>query len=150
MISDPSTAAWLNRLSLGSRIDQPQKSAYLLRAFIASAATVQTSLHLAETLRPTALPHDSALHLKIMWKLLLSVRLGTSGDRRWGHQVGRRHSVLCFSPHDACTAVCFQKLCILTGKGIPCFGRIRFSDLTLKPRLAEHTHTNCQFFFSWM
>ena len=37
------------------------------------------SLHLAETLRPTALPHDSALHLKITCKLLLSVRLGTSG-----------------------------------------------------------------------
>ena len=33
------------------------------------------------------------------------VRLGTSGDRRCGHQLGRRHSVLCFSPHDACTAV---------------------------------------------
>ena len=38
------------------------------------------------------------------------MRLGTSGDRRCGHQVGRRHSVLCFSPHDACTAVCFKKL----------------------------------------
>ena len=33
------------------------------------------------------------------------MRLGTSGGRRCGHQVGRRHSVLCFSPHDACTAV---------------------------------------------
>ena len=38
------------------------------------------SLHLAETLRPTALPHDSALHLYITCKLLLSVRLGISGD----------------------------------------------------------------------
>ena len=63
------------------------------------------SLHLAETLRPTALPHDSALHLYITCKLLLSVRLGISGDRRCGHHLGRRHSVLCFSPHDACTAV---------------------------------------------
>ena len=35
----------------------------ILRAFIACAATVQTSLYLAETLRPTAQPHDSALHL---------------------------------------------------------------------------------------
>ena len=63
------------------------------------------SLHLAETSRPTALPHDSALHPYIKCKLLLFVRLGTSGDRRCGHQLGRRHSVLCFSPHDACTAV---------------------------------------------
>ena len=63
------------------------------------------SLHLAETLRPTALPHDSALHLYIACKLLLSVRLGTGGDRRCGHHLGRRLSVLCFSPHDACTAV---------------------------------------------
>ena len=31
MISDPSTTAWLNRLSLGSKIDQPQKSAHLGR-----------------------------------------------------------------------------------------------------------------------
>ena len=61
MLSDPSTTAWLNRLSLGSKIDQPKKSAHLLRAFIACAATtVQTSLHLAETLRPTALPHMTA------------------------------------------------------------------------------------------
>ena len=44
--------------------------------------------------------------------------------------------------------VCFQKLCIWTGKGIPCFGRIRFADLTLKPRLlAEHTHTQTVSFF---
>ena len=28
----------------------------------------------------------------------------------------------------------FQKLCIWTGKGIPCFGRSRFPDLTLEPR----------------
>ena len=63
------------------------------------------SLHVAETLRPTALPHDSALHLEITCKLLLSVRLGTSGDRRGGHHLGRRHSVLCFSPHDACITV---------------------------------------------
>ena len=61
------------------------------------------SLHLAETLRLTALPHDSALHLYITCKLLLSVRPGTSGDRRCGHHLGTRHSVLCFS-HDACTA----------------------------------------------
>ena len=105
------------------------------------------SLHLAETLRPTALPHDSALHLQIAWKLRLSVRLGTSGDRRCGHQVGRRHSVLCFSPHDACTAVCFQKLCLQTGKGIPCFGRIRFADLTLKPRLTKHPDKRSVFVF---
>ena len=32
---------------------------------------------------------------------------------------------------------------------MPCFGGIRFADLTLKPRLAEHPHrhTNGQFFF---
>ena len=70
MISDPSTTAWLNRLSLGSKIDQPQKSAHL-RAFIACAATVQTSLHLAETLRPTALPHDSALHHEVFCLFVL-------------------------------------------------------------------------------
>ena len=31
MMSDPSTTAWLNRLSLGSKIDQPRKSAHLGR-----------------------------------------------------------------------------------------------------------------------
>ena len=36
------------------------------------------SLHLAETSRPTALPHGSALHLQITCKLLLCVRLGIS------------------------------------------------------------------------
>ena len=46
------------------------------------------SLHLAEPLRPTPLPDDSALNLSITCQLLLSVRLGTSGDRRCGHQVG--------------------------------------------------------------
>ena len=50
-------------------------------------------------------------------------------------------------PQLQCACVCFQKLCILTGKGIPCFGRIRFADLTLKPRLAEHTHKPSVFFF---
>ena len=49
------TTAWLNRLSLGSKIDQPQKRAHLLRAFIACAATaVQTSLHLATRRTGTA------------------------------------------------------------------------------------------------
>ena len=43
------------------------------------------SLHLAETLRPTALPHGSVLHLYITSKLLLCVRLGMSRDRRCGH-----------------------------------------------------------------
>ena len=104
------------------------------------------SLHLAETLRPTALPHDSALHLQITCKLLLSVRLGTSGDRRCGHQVGRRHSVLCFLPHDACTAVRAAGT-TQTGKCIPCFGRIRFADPTLKRRLAEHPDRRSVFFF---
>ena len=36
-------------------------------------------------------------------------------------------------------------------KGIPCFGRIRFDDLTLKPRLTEHqdrqTDRRSVFFF---
>ena len=43
------------------------------------------SLNLAERLRPTALPHGSALHLSITCKLLLCVRLGMSRDRRCGH-----------------------------------------------------------------
>ena len=38
------------------------------------------SLHLAETLRPTALPHDSALHLWITCKLLLCVRVSLRAD----------------------------------------------------------------------
>ena len=45
------------------------------------------------------------------------------------------------------TVVCFQKLCIQTGKGIPCFGHIRFADLTLKPREVEHEYTRADFFF---
>ena len=43
------------------------------------------SLNLAEPLRPTALPHGSALHLSITCKLLLCVRLGMNRDRRCGH-----------------------------------------------------------------
>ena len=46
------------------------------------------SLHLVETLRPTALPHDSALHLYITCKLLLSVRLApvvtVAAGTTWG------------------------------------------------------------------
>ena len=52
-----------------------------------------------------------------------------------------------------CACVCFQKQCIYTGKGIPCFGRIQFADLTLKPRLAEHPHRHTHrrsVFFSCM
>ena len=46
--------------------------------------------------------------------------------------------------------VCVLKnyqVCISTGKGIPCFGRIRFADLTLKPRLAEHPDRQTVSFF---
>ena len=54
----------LHMISDGTRVRHAQGiTLSILRAFIACAATVQTSLHLAETLRPTALPHDSALHL---------------------------------------------------------------------------------------
>ena len=54
----------LHIISDGTRVRHAQGiTLSILRAFIACAATVQTSLHLAETLRPTALPHDSALHL---------------------------------------------------------------------------------------
>ena len=52
------------------------------------------SLHLAGTLRPTALPHGSALHVWITWKLLLCVRLGMSRDRRCGHHAAE-------TPHHA-------------------------------------------------
>ena len=44
----------------------------------------------------------------------------------------------------AVVAMCvwvFQKLCIWTGKGIPCFGRLRFPDLTLEPRQFFYTKT---------
>ena len=40
-----------------------------------------------------------------------------------------------------CACEYFQKLCIWTGKGIPCFGRLRFPDLTLEPRQFFHTKT---------
>ena len=54
----------LHIISDGTRVRHAQGiTLSILRAFIACAATVQTSLHLAETLRPTALPHDSAFHL---------------------------------------------------------------------------------------
>ena len=54
----------LHIISDGTRLRHAQGiTLSILRAFIACAATVQTSLHLVETLRPTALPHDSALHL---------------------------------------------------------------------------------------
>ena len=48
--------------------------------------------------------------------------------------------------------MCFQKLCIWKGKGIPCFGRKRSADPTLKSRLVEHadavhTGTRADFFF---
>ena len=56
------------------------------------------SLHLAETLRPTALPHGSALHLYITCKLLLCVRLGMSRGHRCGHHAAK-------TPLHACTAV---------------------------------------------
>ena len=56
------------------------------------------SLHLAEPLRQTALPHGSALHLEITCKLLLCVRLGVSRDRGCGH-----HAVE--TPLHDCTAV---------------------------------------------
>ena len=56
------------------------------------------SLHLAETLRPTALPHGSAPHLYITCRLLLCVRLGMSRDRRCGHHAAE-------TALHACTAV---------------------------------------------
>ena len=42
--------------------------------------------------------------------------------------------MLCFSPHDACTAV-FRQAKVYRVLAVP---GIRFADLTLKPRLAEH------------
>ena len=57
-----------------------------------------SSLHLAETLKPTELLHGNALHLYTTCKLLLCVRLGMSRDRRCGH-----HAVE--TPLHACTAV---------------------------------------------
>ena len=64
-----------------------------VRRLYSSRAAVQiqriASLHLAETLRPTALPRDGALHLYITCKLLLCVRLGISRDRRCGQTLLR-------------------------------------------------------------
>ena len=71
----------------------------------------------------------------------MSVRLGTSGDRRFGHQVGRPHSVLCFSPHDACTAVCFQKLYLDRERYTVFWLYTICRPNTKTKRLAEHPHT---------
>ena len=72
----------------------------------------------------------------------MSVRLGTSGDRRFGHQVGRPHSVLCFSPHYACTAVCFQKLCLDRERYTVFWPYTICRPNTKTKRLAEHPHTH--------
>ena len=53
-------------------------------------------------------------------------------------------------PQLQCTCVCFQKLpdtryVFRQAKVYRCFGRIRFCDLTLKPRLVEHPHKRTYF-----
>ena len=88
----------LHIISDGTRVRHAQGIILsILRVFIACAATVQTSLHLAETLRPTALPHDSALPLD---------HVQVAAVRAAWHQLGRRHSVLCFAGRSCNVRVC--------------------------------------------
>ena len=101
------------------------------------------SLHLDETLRPTALPHDSALHLYITCMLLLSVRLApvvtVAAGTRWGD------ATRCYASHH-------MMLVLL-------YGLAHNTYPTLKLRQFFHTkteisrtsgHTDGQFFFSCM
>ena len=111
------------------------------------------SLHLDETLRPTALPHDSALHLYITCMLLLSVRLApvvtVAAGTRWGD------ATPCYASLTA-VAMCvcvFSKTMYLDRQRYTVFWPYtvcRPNTKTKISRTSTQTHTQTVSFFSWM